>query len=391
MPRLFARCLRGIEWVAAAELQAGFGAMVTGRGHRELRLETTGPPAALLGARTVDDLFVQAGTVAGVDRTRASLARLAAGVDELDLPAAVEVVGGVRPLPRQPGSEVSASFLGRRNYSRYDVEDAAGGSIARRLGAPYRSRRTSAPAGAPLAWRVHLAGDQALVGLRLADRPLHRRGYKLRSRPGTLHPPLAAAMALVAGLRPEATLLDPFCGVGTVPIEAAGLRPGRGRVGSDVSPPAVAAAAANAADAGVAAAFVVADAGSLPFAAGQVDRVVTNPPWRRQVGPAGGADPGGRRAWSELARVMSPAARMVALVEDPEETLAAGAAAGLRLQLLDRVSLFGRHPALVLAWPRDAAARLVDAEGLYGPALAAQLAADDAVSPPRPGPGPRPG
>jgi tRNA (guanine6-N2)-methyltransferase len=100
--------------------------------------------------------------------------------------------------------------------------------------------------------------------------------------------------------------------------------------------------------------------------------VVTNPPWRRQVGPAGGADPGGRRAWSELARVMAPAARMVALVEDPEETLAAGAAAGLRLQLLDRVSLFGRHPALVLAWPGDAPAGLVDPEGLYGPALAAE-------------------
>ena len=393
MPALFARCVRGIEWVAAAELQAGFGARITGRAHRELRLAAAGPLQELLGARTVDDLFVEAGSLAGLDHTRASLARLAAGVARLDLAGAVETVRAVRPLPHHPDCQVSASFLGRRNYSRYEVEDAAGAAVAGRLGTPYRSRRAQETAEAPLSWRVHLVGDRALVGLRLAARPLHRRAWKLRSLPGTLHPPLAAALALVGGLRSGGVLLDPFCGAGTVPIEAAGLRPGPPRVGGDLSRPAVEAAAANARSAGAAAGFVVADAGRLPFAAGQVDRVVSNLPWRRQVELGGAADADRRRPWSELARVLAPTARAVLLVEEPDAALRDAADAGLRARLLDRVSLFGRHPAVVLAWPPGAAARLVDHAGLYGPQLAVELDAAGGLSrrqAPQ-GPGRRPG
>jgi tRNA (guanine6-N2)-methyltransferase len=366
---LFARCLRGVEWVAAAELTARFGVRITGRGHRELRFTTAAPLEDLLEARTVDDVFVAVGSLEGLDHTRESLARLGGAVGRLDLGAAVELVGRVRALPRHPASRVSASFLGRRNYNRFDVEDAAGAAVERQLGAPYRSRRTSGTAAAPLSWRVHLADDRALLGLRLAARPLHRRAYKRHSQPGTLHPPLAAALALISGLRPGGTLLDPFCGVGTVAIEAAGLLPGPGRIGSDISRPAVVGATANSRSAGVAAAFVVADAGRLPFAGGQLDRVVSNLPWRRRVGLEGDED----RSWAEIARVTAPTARMVVLVEELDETRRRATGAGLRLRVLDRISLFGRHPAVVLAWQRDAPAQVVDREGLYGPQLAGEL------------------
>jgi 23S rRNA G2445 N2-methylase RlmL len=42
-------------------------------------------------------------------------------------------------------------------------------------------------------------GAHATIGLRIADRPLHRRAYKRATVAGTLHTPLAAAMVRLAG------------------------------------------------------------------------------------------------------------------------------------------------------------------------------------------------
>jgi tRNA G10 N-methylase Trm11 len=91
--------------------------------------------------------------------------------------------------------------------------------------------------------------------------------------PGSVHPPLARALALLAG---EA-FADPFCGAGTIPIEGAlaGLR----TRGSDLDPRAVEAARANATAAGVRVPFHVADATRLDG----VDCIVTNPPWGRSL------------------------------------------------------------------------------------------------------------
>lgn len=61
--------------------------------------------------------------------------------------------------------------------------------------------------------------------LRVGDLPLHRRAYKQHTVAGTLHPPLAAAMAALADIRPGHTVLAPCRGSGTLPIEAALARP----------------------------------------------------------------------------------------------------------------------------------------------------------------------
>jgi putative N6-adenine-specific DNA methylase len=50
---------------------------------------------------------------------------------------------------------------------------------------------------------------------------LHRRGYRLAAAKAPLRETLAAAMLLGAGYVASAPLLDPFCGSGTIPIEAA--------------------------------------------------------------------------------------------------------------------------------------------------------------------------
>jgi putative N6-adenine-specific DNA methylase len=50
---------------------------------------------------------------------------------------------------------------------------------------------------------------------------LHRRGYRVAVAKAPLRETLAAALLRASGWRPGHPLLDPFCGAGTIPIEAA--------------------------------------------------------------------------------------------------------------------------------------------------------------------------
>lgn len=72
---------------------------------------------------------------------------------------------------------------------------------------------------------VYLYRDQATVGLDLAGDSLHRRGYREEGASAPLKENLAAAILLRAGWPAIAanggTLIDPMCGSGTLPIEAA--------------------------------------------------------------------------------------------------------------------------------------------------------------------------
>jgi 23S rRNA G2445 N2-methylase RlmL len=109
--------------------------------------------------------------------------------------------------------------------------------------------------------------------------------YRVATVPGSPHPPLARALALLAA-KP---FVDPFCGAGTISIE--GALAGLATAGSDVDPQAVDAARRNAAGAGVDVPFAVEDASAL----GEVDCVVTNPPWGKAVPLSKSSLPAARR------------------------------------------------------------------------------------------------
>lgn len=68
---------------------------------------------------------------------------------------------------------------------------------------------------------VSLLKDIATITLDTSGEGLHKRGYRGRAGDAPLKETLAAAMVLLSYWNPSRTLYDPFCGSGTILIEAA--------------------------------------------------------------------------------------------------------------------------------------------------------------------------
>ncbi|MFP4114046.1 MAG: THUMP domain-containing class I SAM-dependent RNA methyltransferase [Spirochaetota bacterium] len=136
-----------------------------------------------------------------------------------------------------PSLTVAVSAVGRSRsltdtrLAALKVKDAI--VDAQRSGGSRRSsvdrRRPDVPVS------VFVANDRAVISLDTSGAPLHVRGYRTEGGEAPLRETVAAAMLAYSGWTPGAPLLDPFCGSGTVAIEAAlhaaGILPGALREG----------------------------------------------------------------------------------------------------------------------------------------------------------------
>ena len=336
---LFARAIHGIEWIAAAELEKRFDADVTSIRHREIRFATSSLDRSLLTAGSVDDIFAICKIIRQLDHSRSSLSTLAAA--KIDCARVITLLRNIRELPKRPSFNAIGSFLGRRNYNRYEIEDAVAEAVKAQTGWVYNSQRDAPSAVSDISFRIHLSGDEAIVGVRLSSSPLHRRPYKLDSRTGTLHPPVAFAMALLSSLGDQQVVLDPFCGVGTILIESLRVESQIDCWGLDIDPEVIHKAALNSQAAKADVKFVLGDAAQIPFAAGTIDRVISNPPWGRVVGPQGKLRAGMLPFFREISRMLHPQGRTVLLVDSAGDQQESIERCGLRVLLNVPVSLFG--------------------------------------------------
>ncbi len=69
--------------------------------------------------------------------------------------------------------------------------------------------------------RIFLMKDEAMVTLDTTGTPLHKRGYRTYTGAAPISETLAAALIMLTPWRADRILLDPFCGSGTILIEAA--------------------------------------------------------------------------------------------------------------------------------------------------------------------------
>jgi putative N6-adenine-specific DNA methylase len=137
-------------------------------------------------------------------------------------------------LPGQP-LQLHVTCHKSRLYHSDAVAERIAGAIGDRLGKPSPIQKPGAgeedhPSQLVVA---RLVKDHCTISLDSSGALLHQRGYRLATAKAPLRETLAAAMLLAAGWDAQSPLLDPFCGSGTIPIEAAllglGLPPGRER------------------------------------------------------------------------------------------------------------------------------------------------------------------
>lgn len=83
-------------------------------------------------------------------------------------------------------------------------------------------RRPSVDVERPnIRFNVHVAANQVTVSLDSSGESLHKRGYRLEAGPAPINEVLAAGLVLLSGWKKDCAFVDPMCGSGTIPIEAA--------------------------------------------------------------------------------------------------------------------------------------------------------------------------
>jgi len=335
MTALFALTSRGLEAVCAREMQR-LGLAVGEIGYRRVHAQARGDLRPLLDLSTADDLFVEVSRWSGTGHTRAELDALRELGRQLQLDPALATCARLRPLAQSPVFSVTANFVGRRNYSSDEIKTALAAGIEAGHGWVYSADDRAAA----LNVRLFIEHDQVLVGVRLAARPLHRRGYKQEQRPGSLKPTVAAALLELLDLHAGETLLDPCCGAGTILVEAA--RRGALVQGGDVDAGAVAATLANAGHAGVALAAEEWDARRLPLPDRSVETIASNLPWDRQVSIEGDEATFYAQLCAEMERVLAPGGRVALLTNRPEWLHFPRLACRQQVE----ISLFGQRPVI---------------------------------------------
>jgi tRNA (guanine6-N2)-methyltransferase len=366
----FARVTAGLEAVAWREIEQT-GAVLVGFGHRRIDFTYDGSPATLLALKSVDDVYLFITRLEGFDRPRASLTHFQALAD-VNFDPTLKAIATVRTIAAPPTYGITASHLGKRNYSRYDVEEAIQIALADTVGWHYIPNRPDEEPLREIELRVLIEEDWALVGIRLGAVPLHRRPYKIASRPGSLKAPVAYALCMLAELHPGDILLDPTCGAGTILTEAASLITEGVLIGVDINPDAIEAARHNCEAAelpvevapveSVSAALhvqkvqnertvllVEGDARLMPFPPATINAVVTNLPWGKQVAP----DDDLAELYKGVVRVIEKALEVggrVVILTDQIELLQGAVQQHPTLTLTDsfQISLFGSRPTIHL-------------------------------------------
>lgn len=68
---------------------------------------------------------------------------------------------------------------------------------------------------------IHISRDRVIVALDCCGESLHKRGYRVKTAPAPLRETFAAGLLNLLGYQGDRPFADPFCGSGTLPIEAA--------------------------------------------------------------------------------------------------------------------------------------------------------------------------
>lgn len=125
-----------------------------------------------------------------------------------------------------------AASVKSRLFSPSDIQSIMKKAMVERMKSVYHID-WFAESGASYPVRVFIKKDEVTVGLDTTGESLHKRGYRKLTAKAPIAENLAAGLLMLTPWKGSRILIDPFCGSGTIPIEAAmmaaHLAPGRNR------------------------------------------------------------------------------------------------------------------------------------------------------------------
>ena len=113
-----------------------------------------------------------------------------------------------------------AASVKSKLFSPSDIQSIMKKAMVERMKSAYH-REWFDESGDAYPVRVFLRKDEVSVGLDTTGESLHKRGYRKLTAKAPIAENLAAALILLTPWKQDRILVDPFCGSGTIPIEAA--------------------------------------------------------------------------------------------------------------------------------------------------------------------------
>lgn len=113
-----------------------------------------------------------------------------------------------------------ASSIKSKLFSPSDIQSVVKKAIVERMKEHYHLRWFE-ESGASYPLRIFLMKDEVTAAIDTSGDSLHKRGYRTLASKAPITETLAAALIMLTPWRRERILVDPFCGSGTFPIEAA--------------------------------------------------------------------------------------------------------------------------------------------------------------------------
>lgn len=115
---------------------------------------------------------------------------------------------------------VTGKSVNSKLYSVPDCQAIVKKAVVEKLKEKYKTEWFK-ESGAKFTIQVSILKDIATLTIDTSGEGLHKRGYRVKNVEAPIKETLAAAIVNLSFWNPNRVLLDPFCGSGTIPIEAA--------------------------------------------------------------------------------------------------------------------------------------------------------------------------
>jgi len=124
-------------------------------------------------------------------------------------------------LPEDAEFPVIGKSVKSKLFSVSDCQAIVKKAVVERMKDHYKGKTWFEETGGFYRIEVALLKDVATITIDTSGQGLHKRGYRIDQGEAPLKETLAAALVMVTNWKPDRPFIDPFCGSGTIPIEAA--------------------------------------------------------------------------------------------------------------------------------------------------------------------------